>query len=163
MLLAAFVASVTLIVAAAEYTVLAPGRSSPIESTLVIDFGTDNPSFMPGHTLNFTEAHGEWSYTVSNSSVSEYIFSNVNITNDNVWSLMQASSIAMKSATGVNITFKSSYFPSFGESLITGIQGVNNTSTLFWQYTVNGQPALYGVQLEKLKQGDVVVWSMSPA
>ena len=155
--------SVTLIVAAAEYTVLAPGRSSQIESTLVIDFGTENPSFMPGHTLNFTEANGEWSYIVSNSSISEYIFSNVSITNDSVWSLMQASSVAMKSATGVNITFKSKYFPFYGESLITGIQGVNNTGTLFWQYTVNGQPALYGVQLEKLKQGDVVVWSMSPA
>ena len=148
MLLVAFVASVTLIVVVAEYTVLAPGRSSQIESTLVIDFGTESPSFMPGHTLNFTEAHGVWSYTVSNSSISEYIFSNVSITNDSAWSLMQASSAAMKSATGVNLTFKTVYFPEYGESQITGIQGVSDTNTLFWQYTVSGQPAAYGAQLE---------------
>lgn len=154
--------SVVVIAAAAEYTVLAPGRSTQIEATLVIEFGTGHPSFMPGHTLNFTDTGGGWKYTSSNSSDTEYIFSNVSIANDSVWSLMLASSGAMKAATGLNLTFQEVYYAEFGESLITGIQGVNNTSTLFWQYTVDGQAAAYGAQLEKLKQGDVVVWSLLP-
>ncbi len=161
--LAAFVIAVVASVALLQYRVLyAPSAGNEVTATLVIDFGNFHPYVMPGDLVNFSSSQRGWTYAASSSTNTEYIFNNVTSSNDTVWSLMLMCSNIMNSTLGSNLSFSKVYYPEFGEFLITGIEGVNSTSTLFWQFSVNGQPAAYGAQLQKIDDGAVVVWSLLP-
>ncbi len=133
------------------------------EATLIIDFGPHNATSFPGQTVTWSQSGGKWTYTVRASGITEYIFPNVSYSNNTAWSLMLAASEVMNGTTGSGLVFQKVYFPALGEFQITAIEGVHDTNSLFWQYTVNGQPAAYGVQDEKIMSGDTVSWSFSTA
>lgn len=133
-----------------------------VTATLVIDFGTSSPAVLAGHIVNWSQSGGKWSYSLLNSTDTEYIFTNVSAAQNTAWSLMLACAAVMNSTTGHNLSIQKVYFAEYGEFQITGIEGVLNTNVLFWQYDVNGQPAAYGVQLEKIGSGDTVSWALSP-
>lgn len=161
------VVAVTIVSLTAVYfeTPLLKGQGYSASSTtasLVINFGNGNVPSVKGHTVTWSETSGKWGYTLTSSNVTEFIFENVTIMGNTVWPLMLKASQIANQTTGNNLTFGRIYYPEFGEYLITGIDGVNNTNTLFWQYEVNGTPAAYGVQLQKVSNGDVVSWALSP-
>lgn len=131
-------------------------------ATLFIDFGNSNVPTMSGHTVTWSENAGKWAYTLTASNGTEFVFENVTFNGTTVWPLMLASSQIANETTGSSLTFAKIYYAEYGEYLITGIDGVNNSNTIFWQYEINGNPAAYGVQLQKLTNGDIVSWAMSP-
>ncbi len=162
MLLALLAAGAVVVLAVMQFAMHpAPAASGSYTATLMIDFGSRTPDLLAGHIVNWSY-DGGWHYTTANSSQTEFIFSNVTFGNNTVWSLMQACSSILQKTTGSNLSLTKVHFREFGEFQITAIEGVANTNTLFWQYTVNGQPAQYGVQLEKISSGATVYWSMSP-
>lgn len=129
---------------------------------MVIDFGSRAPAQFAGYAVTWNWSGTGWTYVLQLSNDSRYTFNNVSSAENTAWSLMLSCAQILNSTTGKNLTLVKVYYPEFGEFLITGIGGVQNTNTLFWQYTVDGQPAAYGVQLQKLNSGDIVVWKMLP-
>lgn len=135
----------------------------PVMATLIIDFGTNVPSVLAGNIVTWNETNGHWHYRATPSSDSIYMFMNVTAHQSNVWSLMLASAAIMNLTTGSSLKISKEYFSSYGDYYITGIEGVQETSTLFWQYLVNGQPALYGVLQQKIADGYVIEWQFLPS
>lgn len=136
--------------------------NSSTTATLVIDFGKSNVPLLQGNAVIWSKSAGKWSYSLTADNITEFTFENVTFNGTTAWSLMLTASQIMNETTGHNLTYSSIYYPEFGEILITGIEGVNNTNALFWQYDVNSNPASYGVQLQKISDGDIVSWAMSP-
>lgn len=141
----------------------AASGTAPVTATLIIDFGTHTPSYLAGNIVRWNETNGQWHYSASPSNESIYIFMNVTANQPDVWSLMLASAKVMNMTTGGNLTTDMTYYPAYQDYLITGIEGVHSTNTLFWQYTVNGQPAIYGVMHQKIADGYVIEWQLLPS
>ena len=60
------------------------------------------------------------------------------------------------------LSFKAKYFPQYKSHYIYSINSTeeNPKANKFWQYYINGNYAPLGVDLQKIKNGDVIEWKL---
>ncbi len=131
-----------------------------VTATLVIDFNQGQPSMFAGHHVTWHYASGRWTMSSVPSSATVYVFENVTVPVSNVWTLMNYSSHIMLITAGSPLSIEKVYYPEYSDYFITSIEGVQNSNSLglYWQYTVNGTLALYGVLHQSISDGSVVEW-----
>eukprot|EP00026_Physarum_polycephalum_P019613 Phypoly_transcript_21711.p1 GENE.Phypoly_transcript_21711~~Phypoly_transcript_21711.p1 ORF type:complete len:123 (+),score=16.22 Phypoly_transcript_21711:94-462(+) len=66
--------------------------------------------------------------------------------------------VQMVTYTNQNFTFDMSFASAQYGGFVTSINGIDNTETLYWLYSVNGQQAQVGVGEYQTNVGDKIVW-----
>jgi len=162
-LLALLISAVT-VVSIVAYSMEGEPHVSGVETsaTLIINFGTGVPSLLAGEHVTWRMLRGHWNYTAVRENGTQYSFEGVSFEPDNVWSLMMASSHILYTTTGHNLTVGKTYYPEYSDYFITSIMNVSNANGLYWQYTINGTLAEYGVLHQTVADGAVVEWSYEP-
>ncbi len=66
----------------------------------------------------------------------------------------------MQTASAQGFSFEVKDYSGLGKMVIS-INGVSQTGERFWTYTINGASASLGISSQTVKQGDVIVWTLS--